>query len=364
MTTSIKFFDLKEQYKFLKQELDLAIQQVVETGIYIGGAEVKKFETALATYLNVNHVITCANGTDALQLALMSLNLPKSSKIIVPAFTYIAPIEVVTFLGYEIIYADVCPNTFNINLENIKAVYTTEVKAIIAVHLFGQPITEINAIASFCDENNCHLIEDNAQSLGAIQHNNRNSIITTSFFPTKNLGCFGDGGAVFCNDSNKASIIRQLAQHGQPQKYIHNLVGINSRLDALQAAILNVKLNYLHLFIKQRKAIAERYIQLLQAISAISLPKITQEHSFHQYVIRVHQNQRDNLRKYLTEQGIETMVYYEMPAYKQQAYIRNEQLETTEKLCVEVLALPIYPELPLEHIDIVCQYISHFFSNK
>lgn len=353
--------DLQKQYLTIKDEMDTAIQRCINNGVFIGGEHLINFEKNLATYIGIKHAIGCGNGTDALQIALMALNLPKGSKIIVPAFTYIAPVEVIKFLGFEIIFADVDFHTFNITLENIQAVYTKDVKAIIVVHLFGQ-ICDIDKIYSFTQKNNIHLIEDNAQALGAEKNITRNSIITTSFYPTKNLGAYGDGGAIFCNDDILAKYIRKIATHGQSEKYIHDIVGINSRLDTLQATILQVKLTYLDSYNQFRKDHAAYYQTNLKGISEIELPLATQPHIYHQYTIKVKNNLRNELRKYLASKKIDTIINYPLPAHQQKAFLQeNTHLPNTELLCQSALSLPIYAEISEEQLLYICDSIKEFF---
>ncbi|MBX7227950.1 MAG: aminotransferase class I/II-fold pyridoxal phosphate-dependent enzyme, partial [Chitinophagales bacterium] len=268
----IPIYDLEADYTYFEDEIDAVVKLCLQKGRFIGGDAVKKFESSLSAYLGAKQIISCGNGTDALQLALMSLNLPKGSKILVPAFTYIATIEVIKLLGFEPVYADVDERTFNISLSTIEDVYTEDVKAIVVVHLFGQLIADIDEIAKFCDQKQIALIEDNAQSLGAEKKLNRNSICTTSFFPTKNLGCYGDGGAVYTNDEVKADMIRMMANHGQSKKYYHDIIGINSRLDALQAGILNVKLPGIDQLIQKKKNISYIYDECFKNIPFLTIP--------------------------------------------------------------------------------------------
>ena len=360
----IPMIDLRTQYLSLKSEMDVAIQDCLLETQFIGGKKVNVFEQNLAKYINIKHCISCGNGTDALQIALMSLNLPKGSKIIVPAFTYIAPVEVIKFLGYELVFADVDINTFNLTVENIKVVFTSDVKAIIAVHLFGQ-LCEIDKIYAFTQQNNIHLIEDNAQALGAEKNISRNSIITTSFYPTKNLGAFGDGGAVFCNDDELAKQIRKIANHGQQKKYVHDIVGINSRLDTIQAAILNVKLPHVESYNQQRKNNADFYFNQLKEVDEIELPVVTQPHIYHLYTIKVKNNLRDNLRAFLTDKKIDTIVNYPMPAHHQKAFLQTDlHLPNAEYLCLAVLSIPVYPEISEEQLLYICDCIKDFFTTN
>ncbi len=355
--------DIPQQYREFKNELDAAIASVLQDGIFIGGKTVKAFEDELAAYLHICHVIGCANGTDALQLALMALDLPKGSKIIVPAFTYIAPVEMIRFLGYEPVYCDVDSNTFNCTDETIAAVYTHEVKAILPVHLFGQ-YCDMQSISDFAQQHNCVVIEDNAQSIAAEKDLSGNThIITTSFFPTKNLGCYGDGGAVLTNNETIAKKIRVLANHGQSEKkYMHEIVGINSRLDALQSAILSVKLNHLDDLISRRKKAAAFYDSALSGIAAIQLPQKTKNHTYYLYALQVEELHRDALQKYLQEKNIPAVNYYPVPAYVQKGYYNSSiHLPVTEKLCRTVLSLPMHTDLDNTTLSYICDSIHEYF---
>lgn len=360
----IPMVDLKLQYLQSKAAIDEVVQQILLDADYIQGKNVRLFEEELAAFIGVEHVISCGNGTDALQLALMALNLPKGSKIIIPAFTYIAPVEVATFLGYEVIFADVDEDDFNITLENIKAVYTTDIKAVIIVHLFGLPCKDANAIWSFCKERNIALIEDNAQSLGAEKNNERDSISTTSFYPTKNLGAFGDGGAVFCRDKATAQTIKKIASHGQSAKYIHDTVGVNSRLDTLQSGILSIKLKQLGFYNEQRRKHAQYYQEKLQYIDEIQLPTIETSHIFHLYTLKIKGNKRDALADFLKKKGISSIINYPLPIYRQKAYTQNVFLPNTEKLCASVLSIPVYAELKETQLSYICANIIEFFKEN
>ncbi|MEN9446930.1 MAG: hypothetical protein RJA25_219 [Bacteroidota bacterium] len=358
---AIAMVDLKQQYLQLKTEIDAVVQQSLLEGDYVQGKQVKLFEKELANYTGIRNVISCGNGTDALQLALMALNLPKGSKIIVPTFTYIAPVEVATFLGYKVVFADVDITDFNTTLEHIQAVYTPEVKAIIIVHLFGLPCKDTELIYQFCQEKNIALIEDNAQSLGAEKNIDRESIHTTSFYPTKNLGAYGDGGAVFCRDENLAINIRKMATHGQSAKYMHDIVGINSRLDTLQAGILSVKLKYLDRQNEQRRKNAHYYQERLQHIEALELPTIHPNHIFHLYTIKIENKKRDMLIDFLKQKEITSIVNYPIPIYQQKAYQQDISLKNTERLCSEVLSIPIYAALTTAQLSYICDAIEEFF---
>ncbi|HNF47832.1 MAG TPA: DegT/DnrJ/EryC1/StrS family aminotransferase [Chitinophagales bacterium] len=360
----IRQADLSTDYLQVAQDVNTKLTELLTSGTFIGGQEVSAFERALSEYLGVKRVISCGNGTDALQLALMSLNLPRGSKIIVPAFTYIAPIEVIKLLGFEPVYADVDVRTFNICLSTIADVYTEEVKAIVVVHLFGQLISDIDEIAKFCDQKQITLIEDNAQSLGAEKKLNRNSICTTSFFPTKNLGCYGDGGAIYTNDEAKANTIRMMANHGQSKKYYHDIIGINSRLDALQAGILNVKLPGIDQLIQKKKNISYIYDECFKNIPFLTIPIQESIHTFHQYTLIVDARYRDELQNYLADHHIESTVYYPLPAYKQKAYLKDVFLPVCENLCQTVLSIPIHLYLSESEISYICETIVEFYKNK
>lgn len=360
----IPFFDLKEQYHFLKNEIEYAVLAQLESGQYIGGNAVKEFEIALSNYLNIKNVISCGNGTDALMLALMCADLPKDSSILVPTFNYVAAAEVCKLLGFNIVFADVCPKSFNINLQEIKKVCTPNVKAILVTHLFGQRTEDIEDIAQFCIEQNILLIEDCAQSIGTEKYSDRNSIFTTSFFPTKNLACYGDGGAVMCHDDKIAEKVRRLANHGQIKKYFHQTVGINSRLDAIQAKILLIKLKHLDTFLNQKKQTSLIYDEVLKNVNEIQTPEQNTKHTFHQFTIKVEERYRDDLKRHLEEQGIETNIYYPLCLHQQEAYLQNITRPNAESLCRSTLSLPIYPELNAENAIYISNKIKLFFEDK
>jgi dTDP-4-amino-4,6-dideoxygalactose transaminase len=356
---AIQMVDLSSQYLRLKDEIDTAVQEVFQRAAFINGASVKTFCERLSAYLEVPHVIPCGNGTDALQIALQALNIGLGSDVIVPAFTYIAPLEAVASVGAVPVVVDVDAKSFNINPELIEKAITDRTKAIIAVHLFGQSC-DMEAIQKIADKHKLYIIEDNAQSLGASclfgygqskKLGTIGTIGTTSFFPTKPLACYGDGGAIFTSDNELAEQIRLLANHGQTEKYHHKIIGCNSRLDTVQAAVLNVKLNYLGVFTEHRIRLAERYNQFLKDIPDIVLPEKCSysTHVYHQYTIRVQNGKRDALKKYLAEKGVPSMVYYPLPVHEQEAYqpiVRSTGLLSVSKcLCDEVLSLPIHSEM-------------------
>lgn len=367
--------DLKGQYARIKPEIDEAIQAVVDSAYFIKGPQVKSFEDNLASYLNVKHVIGCANGTDALQVALMSLNLKPGDEVIVPSFTYVATAEVIALLGLKPVMIDVDPLSFNVTAELIEAAITDRTKVIVPVHLFGQSC-DMEPIMSLAMAHSIYVIEDNAQAIGAdytsatgvqAKAGTMGHIGCTSFFPSKNLGCYGDGGALFTNDDELATKLKMIANHGQRIKYHHDLIGCNSRLDTLQAAVLDVKLRHLDDFGTARAAAAAYYTQKLSAVDGLTTPHQSaySTHVFHQYTMRIHQSRRDQLQTHLKEAGIATAIYYPVPLYKQLAYQTEDNidlhLEHTELLCAEVLSIPIHTEMNVEIQDYIIKTIQGFF---
>jgi len=367
--------DLVGQYGKIKGEIDSAIQNVLDTAQFIKGPAVTQFEESLAQYLNVKHVISCASGTGALQVALMALDLNQGDEVVIPAFTYAATAEVIALLSLKPIMVDVDPNTFNVDLSQVERAVTSKTKVIIPVHLFGQ-CSDIEDLISFAKEKGIKIIEDNAQSIGSVltfkngkkkQAGTLGEIGTTSFFPSKNLGCYGDGGAIFTNDSLLAKKIRMICNHGQTKKYEHSIIGVNSRLDSIQAAILDVKLSHFDTYLQSRNQVAENYDSAFSSLSKIRCPfrNNNSTHTFYQYTIKVYESQRDNLKQYLLEKGIPSMIYYPIPLYKQEAYRglneRNKELEHTEKLCKGVLSLPIHTEMDSTTQDFIIESVKSFF---
>jgi UDP-2-acetamido-2-deoxy-ribo-hexuluronate aminotransferase len=368
----IQMVDLKGQYKNIKSEIDNAISIVVNSASFINGPAVKEFSANLATYLGVKHVIPCANGTDALQIAFMALNLMPDDEVIVPGFTYVATAEVIALLGLKPIIVDVNADNFNINLKEIEKHITPKTKAIIPVHLFGQS-TDMEGIMVLAKKYNLYVIEDNAQAIGSncivngIIHKTGTigHIGCTSFFPSKNLGCYGDGGAIFTNDDDLAIKLSMIANHGQSKKYFHQIVGVNSRLDTLQAAILNVKLKYLDEFCAKRIQFADHYDARLSNIKGIEIPKrdTFSTHVFHQYTLKVAENRRDDLIQHLKNRDIPSMIYYPLPLYTQGAFEKYfvQKLPITEVLCKEVMSLPIHTEYDAKLVDYICDVVIDFF---
>lgn len=372
--TVINMVDLKNQYKKIDSEIEAALLEAARATKYIKGPQVAEFEHALATYLNAEEVVSCGNGTDALQIALMAAGLKPGDEVIVPAFTYVATAEVIALLGLNLVMVDVDRETFNIDPEGLDKIVSDKTKAIVPVHLFGQ-CANLEAVMQFAEKHHLFVIEDNAQSLGteftfsdsttskagAIGH-----IGCHSFFPTKNLGCFGDGGAISTNDKELAKKCRMIASHGQNKKYHHEVVGVNSRLDTLQAAILNVKLKQLDGYIKSRSEAAQYYLDRLKGVDAIELPTLSpsSKHTFNQFTLKVKENRRDELKDYLQKKGIPSMIYYPIPLYKQNAFKEyageNFRLKNTEELCNSVLSIPMHTELNKEIQDYIIDAIRGF----
>lgn len=373
MLHTIPMVDLQAQYRRFKGEIDAAILNVLEDGVFIQGNIVREFENQLAAMLNVKHVITCANGTDALQIAFMALDLPKGSEVIIPTYTYAALAEVLHLLELVPVFIDVVKNGYLMDATQISSKITSKTKAIAPVHLFGEcaDMLEITRIAK---EHSLFVIEDNAQAIGSIFCNEGLSgfagtlgdIGTTSFFPSKNLGCYGDGGAIFTNHDDLATKMRMIANHGQSQKYIHDIIGLNSRLDTLQASILMVKLSHLKSFTQARQNIAQRYIDSLGKLDGVFVPQKneTSTHVYHQFTILLENNaMREALKTYLAGNGVSTMVYYLLPLHKQLAYKTNDSLPLSEDICQRVLSLPICPELTQEKQDRIIDLIIQFTLN-
>lgn len=367
---TVPFFDAKVIYHNRRESFDNAIQKVLSEGNYINGPEVSVFALNLAAYLNVERVIPCANGTDALCLALMALDLNPGDEIIIPSFNFIAAAEAVALLGFKPVFVEADENSFNIDYIDLEKKITKRTKAIIIVHLFGlaSPMESILALAK---ENDLFVIEDVAQSLGGTYQDKKlgtlGHIGCTSFFPTKNLACFGDGGAVFTNDLELAEKIKMLANHGQRRKYSHLYIGLNSRLDTIQAAVLNLQLSSLNELIEKRRKVAAYYLQSLKGIVGISLPQNDENHTYNQFCILLeNKGLRDELKIFLAENGVGSMVYYPIPTHLQIAFTqygyKEGDLPITEKLCDHILALPIYPDLNTESQIYIVDLITNFIN--
>ena len=370
----IKMTDLQGQYFHIKAEIDKAIQNVLDSAAFIQGPQVQDFAAALGQYVNAAFVIPCANGTDALQVAMMALDLKPGDEVILPVHTYVATAEIIALLGLVPVFTDVNRDTFNIDITQIESKISAKTKAIVPVHLYGQ-CADMEPILKIADRYNLYIIEDAAQALGA-EYSFSNGVKkkagtmgiigTTSFFPSKNLGCYGDGGAIFTNDKLLGERIRMICNHGQKIKYYHDIVGVNSRLDTLQAAILTVKLKYIHEYTQRRNEAAAYYDASLAKHKSIQTPfrSANSTHVFHQYTLKVNHGERDQLKKFLESQNIPTMIYYPLPLHLQKAYRRNNMDEGTfpiaEELSKIVISLPIHTEMKSEQLEFVCNAIKKF----
>ena len=367
--------DLQSQYKNIKSEIDNAVIDVIESGQYINGPVVQEFSLNLAKYMSVKHVIPCANGTDALQVALMALDLNPGDEVITTDFTFAATVEVIALLNLKPILIDVDLETFNIDCDKLQKAIGPKTKAVVPVHLFGQP-ADMEKIMQISKEHNLYVIEDNAQAIGAKYQfksgikkkvGTIGDIGTTSFFPSKNLGCFGDGGALFTNNDELAIKIRGIVNHGMYKRYHHDVVGVNSRLDSVQAAILNAKLPYLNSYNKSRQDSARKYSEALKNCNQIITPILSNGcaeicgscdcHVFHQYTIRILSKNRDELADYLLTQEIPFGIYYPIPLHKQKAYksesFKDEDFVNTNTLSHQVISLPMHSELTDDQIDFI-----------
>jgi dTDP-4-amino-4,6-dideoxygalactose transaminase len=375
----LQMVDLKTQYTHLKSEIDREMQEVFDTCIFIGGPKVNAFRESLEQYLGVKHVIPCANGTDALQIAMMALGLKPGDEVIVPAFTYVATAEVIGLLGLTPVMTDVDPGTMNITAAHIEAAITPRTKAIVPVHLFGQS-ADMAPIMALAAKHNLFVIEDNAQAIGATysypggqaaKTGTIGHFGATSFFPSKNLGCYGDGGALMTNDDALAAKARMIANHGQSKMYYHDEIGVNSRLDAMQAVILNAKLKHLDQYNAARNRAADYYDRVFGQIPALSIParEPNSTHVFHQYTLKINTpdpvQTRDALKAYLLEQGVPAMIYYPVPLYKQPAfaqYWKVGELPVTEALCAAVFSLPMHSEMTEEILMRITGAVKAFFA--
>jgi dTDP-4-amino-4,6-dideoxygalactose transaminase len=366
--------DLAGQYARIKSEIDAAISEVLHTTSFIQGPEVKEFETKLADYTGSAHMISCANGTDALQLAMMALGLKPGDEVILPAHTYVATAEVIALLGLTPVFIDVKEDTFTLDAEQLESKITSRTRAIVPVHLYGQ-CADMAPILDIAARHKLYVIEDAAQSLGAeytfpdgvrTSSGAMGHIGATSFFPSKNLGCFGDGGALFTQDAGLADLLRRMANHGQSVKYVHDIIGVNSRLDTLQAAVLTVKLKYLKDYESNRRKAAAYYDKALDGLEWLIRParSTASTHVFHQYTLRVLNGKRDVLKEYLHGRGIPTMIYYPIPLHMQKAYksyVRgSDSFPVSERLSKEVLSIPIHTELTEDQLSYICEVISAF----
>jgi UDP-2-acetamido-2-deoxy-ribo-hexuluronate aminotransferase len=361
---NLQMVDLKRQYQKIKPEIDKAIQNVIDTTAFIGGPEVQKLSTELSEYLGIKHTIPCANGTDALQIALMALGLKPGDEVITASYTYIATVEVVALLQLTPVFVDVDADTFTMNLDSLKNAITPKTKAIIPVHLYGQT-AHMEPLLALAKEHNIPVIEDNAQAIGGsytfsdgrtVKNGSMGIISCTSFFPSKNLGCYGDGGAMFTNDDELAEKLRMIANHGQKVRYYHEMVGCNSRLDAIQAAVLRVKLPHLDEYCDARRAVADYYDNAFKNNPNIVTPYRApySHHVFHQYTLQVKGIDRDKMPDMLAERKVPSMLYYPLPSHKQNMLKDfggdKYELPTTDMLQDCVISLPIHTELTEEEL--------------
>ncbi len=372
----ISMVDLKSQYEKIKPEVDAAIQNVLNNTAFINGPETKEFQKELEVYLGVKHVIPCANGTDALQIAMMALNLKPGDEVITANFTYVATAEVIGLLGLTPVLVDVIPDTFDIDVKAIEKAITPKTKAIVPVHLFGQ-CANMEAIMALAKKHNLYVIEDTAQAIGAnyIYADGKKqkagtigTVGCTSFFPSKNLGCYGDGGAIFTNDDELAAKIRIITNHGQTALYIHDMIGVNSRLDSIQAAILRIKLRQLNNYCAARIKAADYYDKAFANNPKLKTPARAtySSHVFHQYTLQLNGVDRNALREFLTTKEIPAMIYYPIPLHLQKAYMDERykagDFPVTEALCASVVSLPMHTELEEETLkyitETICQFVN------
>lgn len=380
----IRMVDLVSQYQAIKPEVDAAIQSVIDRAAFINGQEVKDFQAELEKYLGVKHVIPCANGTDALQIAFMALGLKPGDEVITASFTYVATAEVINLMGLTPVLVDVNPDTFNIDVAEVEKAISPNTKAIVPVHLFGQ-CADMEPLLALAAKHNLYVIEDTAQAIGAeysfadgrtAKAGTMGTIGTTSFFPSKNLGCYGDGGAIFTNDDALAAQMRMICNHGQSKQYYHDITGVNSRLDTLQAAILGIKLKQLDSYADARQKLAAAYDDALASPQPLSTgegqmqPKFliphraaNSTHVFHQYTLKLNGINRDELRAHLEQKGIPAMIYYPLPCHKQAAFANSKltgSYPVTEHLCQTVISLPMHTEMDEEQVELIVKTILDF----
>lgn len=370
--------DLKGQYKKIKNEIDNALLKAVENAAFINGPEVKQFSESLMRFNNVKSAITCANGTDALQIAMMALGFKPGDEVIVPAFTYIATVEVLALLGIIPKFIDVKDDTFELDYTQLESIITDKTVGIVPVHLFGQ-CTNMEAVTEIAQKYNLAVIEDTAQAMGAeyiFKDGSRvfagtiGHVGTTSFFPSKNLGCFGDGGALLTQDTHLGERLRVIANHGQKKKYHHETIGVNSRLDTVQAAVLDVKIKYLNEYSAARQQVAKKYDEAFADIQDFEIPVRAgySTHVFNQYTCRVTNGKRDELKHFLQDKGIPSMVYYPIPVHLQEAYrvygYNDGDFPVSERLCKEVISLPIHTEMKPETQAFIIENIIAFFNEN
>lgn len=372
----IQMVDLKQQYQKIKSEVDAAVLSVLESSAFINGPQVQRFAAQLAFYNGVQHVIPCANGTDALQIAMMALDLKQGDEVITPSFTYIATTEVVALLKLKPVFVDVDPKTFCLDPAFLEKAITPKTRAIVPVHLYGQA-ADMQRVLSIAAAYNLHVLEDNAQAIGCDYYfpdsttrktGSMGTVSGTSFFPSKNLGCYGDGGAMMTNDSELAGRLKMIANHGQSKRYYHDRVGCNSRLDTVQAAVLEVKLKYLDQYIAARRAVADYYDKALAGCPNLTIPSRAPytNHVFHQYTLLLDPNCRNGLKEHLERKGIPSMIYYPVPAHRQKMFeafgTAAKQLPVTDWLAERVLSLPIHTEMEEEQLQFITTSVLEYMN--
>lgn len=373
----IQMVDLGSQYEKIKPAIDSAITEVIANANFINGQEVINFSEDLKDYLGVNNVIPCANGTDALQIAMMALDLRPGDEVITPSFTYIATTEVIALLGLTPIFVEVNKDTFCIDIDAIEKAITPKTRAIVPVHLYGQA-SDMNAIMAIARKHNLFVIEDNAQAIGSDYHLSDGTVVKTgtigdigctSFFPSKNLGCYGDGGALFTNNEQLAKKIKMIANHGQSKKYYHDVVGCNSRLDTIQAAVLRIKLRQLDNYIDARREVADYYDSIFGPMKGVKIPFRSHDskHVFHQYTLTLDGFDRDALSEFLAKKDIPSMIYYPIPAHRQKMFdsfgTASLNLPVTDWLTKRVISLPIHTEMQIEQLDLITKTVVEYLNN-
>lgn len=374
----IRMVDLVTQYENIQQDVDNAILDVIRSSAYINGPEVQSFAKELESYLDVKHVIPCANGTDALQVAMMALGLKPGDEVITATFTYVATAEIIALLQLKPVLVDVDPDTFLIDLDAVKAAITPKTKAIVPVHLFGQ-VANMEGLMKIAKEHGLKVVEDNAQAIGADfkfsdgttqKAGTIGDIGCTSFFPSKNLGCMGDGGAIFTNDDELAAEMRMVVNHGQSKRYYHDRIGVNSRLDSIQAAVLRIKLRKLNEYSEARKSVADFYDRAFSDVDDLITPKRVENstHVFHQYTLRMPSGRRDELQSFLADKGIPSMIYYPVALHMQSAY-RDDRypkghFPVTEDLVDQVISLPMHTELDDDQLKFITDSVLEFFNSS
>lgn len=374
----IQMVDLISQYEGIKEEIRVEFDRVLDTAMFINGPLVKEFQEALESYLGVKHVIPCANGTDALQVIMMAYDFPRGAEVLVPSYTYVATVEVIALLGLKPVFVEVYPDSFNIDIEDLESKITENSAAIVPVHLYGQCV-DMERLMALAERKNLVVIEDTAQAIGSDYTYSDGKIVkagtignagATSFFPSKNLGCYGDGGAIFTHDDQLAAKIRMIVNHGQSKRYYHDSIGVNSRLDSLQAAVLKIKLKHLDNYNQARNAVADKYDEAFRATGLIEPPFRSpfSSHAFHQYTVKLADGvDRNGLNTFLSQHGIPSMIYYPVPNHLQKAYsyygYEEGDFPITEDLCSRVISFPIHTEMEAEQQDLIIAKVIEYVNS-